>query len=128
MGLRPFPWCPQGPRGAPAARDWDLPPEHLMGTEAPMPKHLQEPRSPWPALSPSGIPFKIKPQIPFLRQSLEFFVKRARKDSTFQTLQPAWRSAGSGAGLVLDGLNHFKSCFCCTWWAHPKFTTPISGS
>lgn len=29
---------------------------------------------------------------------------------------------------LLVGLNHFKSCFCCTWWAHPKFTTLLRGS
>lgn len=55
-----------------------------------------------------------------------FFVS-ARKDSTFLTLQPAQSSAGSGAGRLLDGITHCKSCFCCTWWAHPKLTTLISG-
>lgn len=38
----------------PSSSGVDLPVGHLKGTEAPMPKHLQELRSPWPACSPSG--------------------------------------------------------------------------
>lgn len=128
VGLTPFPRCPQGPWGAPATQDWDLPVAHLKETEAPMPKHLQEPRSPWPACSPSGIP-KSDLKSHSLGRVWSFVLRvQGKTAQTFLTLQPAPSSAGSGAGRLLDGLNHFKSCFCCTWWAHPKFTTHISSS
>lgn len=64
---------------------------------------------------------KIRPEIPILRQSLEFFVESAREEPIPDCSLPwAWQGVEQG---------HFGMVsFCCTWWAHPKSTTSISSS